>query len=136
MAPSTTGTSSRPTRAAKKKAPAPSAAPISSATSTSAGGRKTQKQVATTESTKVPSKCGRKPTSTSAVSTATKVAATMAKTASASGIAGISAEDLAFYNRMTIQLAAANKAQKEAADLGAVVLFCFSYSITDLKYFS
>ena len=127
MASSTTGTSSHPTRAAKKKAPMPSVACISSATSMLAGRRKAQKQAATTKSTKVPSKCDRKPTSTSAVSTATKVAATMAKTASASGIAGISAEDLAFYNKMTIQLAAANKAQKEAADLSAVVLFLLQY---------
>jgi hypothetical protein len=91
----------------------------------SAGGRKTQKQVTTTKGTKAPSKQGRKPTSTAAASTATMSVVAIAKTAPASGAtsADISAEDLAFYNRMTIRLAAANKAQKEAMDLGAVVLF-------------
>lgn len=117
MAPSTTSTSSRPARAAKNKAPA------LSATSTSAGGRKAQKQVTTTQGTKAPSKRGRKPTSTSTEAACTAVAAAMAKTAPASGAtrADFSAEDLAFYNKMTIQLAAADKAKKKAADLGAVV---------------
>lgn len=117
MAPSTTSTSSRPARAAKNKAPA------LSATSMSAGGRKTQKQVTTTQGTKAPSKRGRKPTSTSTQAASTAVAAAMAKTAPASGAtsADISAEDLAFYNKMTIRLAAADKAKKKAADLGAVV---------------
>jgi hypothetical protein len=118
MAPSTTSTSSRPARAAKNKAPA------LSATSTSAGGRKTQKKVTTTQGTKAPSKRGRKPTSTSTEAASTAVAAAMAKMmAPASGATSvdISAEDLAFYNKMTIRLAAADKEKKKAADLGAVV---------------
>jgi hypothetical protein len=121
MAPSTTVKSSRPTRAAKNKAPA------SSATSTSAGGKRAPRQTTTTEATKAPSKRGRKPISTTATSTAITAAAAKGvsafhATAAAADI-GISAEDLAFYNQMSARLAAANKAQKEAADLGSVAFF-------------
>ncbi|KIM35960.1 hypothetical protein M413DRAFT_32094 [Hebeloma cylindrosporum] len=115
MAPSTTATSSRPTRAVKKKAPA------SSATSTSAGGRKsqktaTQKATTTAEGTKAPAKRGRKPTSI-AVAAATAKGVSPSCAAAAATDLGISAEELAIYNKLTARMTAMNKAQKEAADL-------------------
>lgn len=105
MAPSTSGKTSRTTRAAKNKTPA------SLATSTSAGGRKNQKNTATTEATKVPSKHGRKTT------TLTGPGATGATDID------ISAEELATFHAISARLTAANKAQKEASNLGAVFLY-------------
>ena len=106
MAPSTSGKNSRPTCTAKNEPPASSATP----TSTSAGGRKTQKNT-TAEAIKIPSKRGRK--------AVTAIAGTMA----ASSATNISAEELSVSNSISAHLAVANKAQKEAADLGAVILF-------------
>ena len=44
-------------------------------------------------------------------------------TMATSGTTNISAKELAAYHSITAHLAAANKAQKEAANLGAVFLF-------------
>jgi hypothetical protein len=102
MAPSTSGKTSCMPRTAKNKTPA------SLATSTSVGGRKNQKNTATTEATKVPSKHGRKTT------TLTGPGATDID---------ISAKELATFYAISACLTAANKAQKEASNLGAVFLY-------------
>jgi hypothetical protein len=105
MAPSTSGKTSHMPCAAKNKTPA------LLATSTSAGGRKNQKNTATTEATKVPSKHGRKTTTLTGPG------------ASGATDIDISAEELATFHAISAHLTAANKAQKEASNLGAVFLY-------------
>jgi len=79
------------------------------------------------------------PTSTLAASTATSTAATTAATATmattaTSGATDISAKDMALFHKISACLNASKKAQKEAADLGAV--FCFFNIFTHLKCIS